>query len=348
MINNKDTYISNISLQGIGNKYQDKENIYCKNELSITELDEVIFRNFFLSPFKKQLEIYQFSHYTGDLHLNVLFSLCQDFFDGILDFIGFSNSILDHLAHISSHPNIKIGELFIVHFEDIEINNINTNAIGIFKLENKRDFLNFTFSNSSIDFLISKGYKLDSIDKGCLIFNTNDNGYKILSIDDNKVESDYWKNGFLGVDYLFEKSFQTKEYVSLLKDFSNNIFKSSEKKVKNEFLGNTLKFLDKNESFSDSMLEEGVLQNYNVVDEFKEYKTQFEEAKGYKFPDTLEVSKQVLNYQKRKIKSEIKLDTDIQIKVDINNPISSERYIEKGFDNEKNMYFYKLFYNNEI
>ena len=60
-----------------------------------------------------------------------------------------------------------------------------------------------------------------------------------------------------------------------------------------------------------------------------------------------DVSDIVLKKQKSKLKTEIKLDTHIQIKLDIDAPDAAEEYIEKGFDEEKNMKFYKVYYNEE-
>ena len=51
--------------------------------------------------------------------------------------------------------------------------------------------------------------------------------------------------------------------------------------------------------------------------------------------------------QKRSIKSLIKLDTDIQIKLGSRDPETNQQYIEKGFDKARGMKFYKVYYNSE-
>ena len=52
---------------------------------------------------------------------------------------------------------------------------------------------------------------------------------------------------------------------------------------------------------------------------------------------------------RKKFKSIIKLDTKVEIKVNPNpeEPNSNEKYMEKGYDKEKGMYFYKIFFNRE-
>ena len=55
----------------------------------------------------------------------------------------------------------------------------------------------------------------------------------------------------------------------------------------------------------------------------------------------------MLKKQKQKIKTEIKLDTNIQIKLDIDAPDAAAEYLEQGYDEERKMKFYKVFYNEE-
>ena len=51
-----------------------------------------------------------------------------------------------------------------------------------------------------------------------------------------------------------------------------------------------------------------------------------------------------LKKQKQKIKTEIKLDTNIQIKLDVDAPDASAEYLERGYDDVKKMHFYKVFF----
>ena len=47
------------------------------------------------------------------------------------------------------------------------------------------------------------------------------------------------------------------------------------------------------------------------------------------------------------IKTEIKLDTNIQIKLDVDAPDASAEYLERGYDADKKMHYYKVFFNAE-
>ncbi|CVK17099.1 hypothetical protein Ga0061079_1171, partial [Apibacter mensalis] len=85
-----------------------------------------------------------------------------------------------------------------------------------------------------------------------------------------------------------------------------------------------------------------------VVNEFKTYKKDYSENAGIQFSEIFDVSSSALAREKRKIKTDIKLDTHIQIKLDINRPEASEDYLEQGYDQEKKMFYYKVYYNSEI
>ena len=60
-----------------------------------------------------------------------------------------------------------------------------------------------------------------------------------------------------------------------------------------------------------------------------------------------DVAESVVNKEKKKIKTDIKLDTNIQIKLDIDAPEASSEYLERGYDEDKKMHFYKVFFNVE-
>ncbi len=351
MINLKQAVISKLTLQSVGNKLREEKNIYAGDLFHLTEKEEEEMQPFFLSPFKKQPEFYQFIHYTQDINFNILYSLCKEVFKESIDFVEFSDKVLNHLLERSNHPQIKNGEIFIAFLEGIDIGQESKiSGIGIFKLENKNKFLRFKHTDI-VECAIQKGYRLDaSIDKSCLILNAQkDNGYLVLVHDDAHVESEYWKKSFLEVDYIKDDSYQTKNYINLLSDFSQQvIFEEKGKKSQTEFIGNCLQIFAANETITEDLLEKELLENYDVVEEFRRYKKEYTETSQIQFSEIFDVSTPALSREKRKIKTEIKLDTHIHIKLDINKPESSEDFLEQGYDEEKKMFYYKVYYNSEL
>ena len=80
---------------------------------------------------------------------------------------------------------------------------------------------------------------------------------------------------------------------------------------------------------------------------FDDYKSLYEEENGFVVHNQFAVSDAVVKKEKKKIKTDIKLDTNIQIKVDIDAPDAAQEYLEKGYDEERKMKYYKVFFNEE-
>lgn len=347
MIQINNAGISKITLQKVGNKVREEKNISAQELLHIKEKEEEAFIPFFLNPFKKQLEAYRFTHYTGELDYNILYSLCKKLFSEEIEFLDSSTQILNHLYEVSNHPNIKSGELFIIKFENIIIEKEQSAALGIFKLENPKKFIRFKHTDF-IDFNIQKGYKLEGIDKGCLIFPAENNSFKIFTIDDNHYESEYWKKEFLQIDFITDHAFQTKNYLNLFNEFSKEILsKDSEKNTSINFLSDTVKLFNEKEDIDNFMIENELIKKYEMLDQFKNFKKDYSESYKVEFWDEFTISKSVVNQHKKKLKSEIKLDNDIQIKFNLAKT-ETEDYIEKGFDEIKKMHYYKIYFNEEI
>jgi hypothetical protein len=90
-----------------------------------------------------------------------------------------------------------------------------------------------------------------------------------------------------------------------------------------------------------------MFQEPEMRQEFLGYKNKYEKEKEIKIQDSFEISQNSVKSKKRLIKSLIKLDTNIQIKLDNNDPEYNQQFIEKGFDEIRGMRFYKVYYNNE-
>ena len=113
------------------------------------------------------------------------------------------------------------------------------------------------------------------------------------------------------------------------------------------FLAKTIDFFKEHEivkvdEFKDTIFEEDKHKSL-----FEDYKKSFESEKDLVIRNQFDVSDLVVNKEKKKIKTEIKLDTNIQIKLDIDAPDASTEYLERGYDDEKKMHYYKVFFNAE-
>jgi len=98
----------------------------------------------------------------------------------------------------------------------------------------------------------------------------------------------------------------------------------------------------------DNDFKQTIFEDEVLKEEFANFKTEYENDHGIVMSETFDISPVVLKKQKQQIKNFIKLDTNIQIKLDFRNPDSSKQFLEKGFDEEKDMYYYKVYFNEEL
>ncbi|MGV0854630.1 nucleoid-associated protein [Empedobacter brevis] len=347
-VNLSNTYIRFLTLQKVGHKVREESNILATKTTEYQEAKEEDLLPFLLNPFKKYLEQKQFSHYTNKLEFNKVYNLCKSAFDEEIDFVDFSNEILKSLYDQSLHPMIKSGEVFITLFENVMFDDIPCRGIGIYKLENKSKFIRFD-ERQEIDYDVLKGYKLDKIDKAVLILDVfRDEGNRVYSIDDHNVESEFWTKKFLDVSSVKNSALQTKEFIEVIEEFSKDVvLDKSDKKNQTEFVATALDLLSNNEFVTNEIFEEQLLKPFEIIEEFKEYKKNYSENNRIEFDESFEVDTPTLIKESKKIKSDIKLDTGAKINIDLQKPECSAENLERGFDDERKMYYYKLFFNAE-
>src|SRR5699024_5304951 len=155
MIHYQDAIFKNLSIHYVGNKHQDQYYSLGKSPVDISE-DEVLpdlLLQYFFKPFAKVEEEYCFFHPNEDLELNVVYHFINSYFFNGGDFHSMSQELAKHLYEVTSHPNIKPGEMYITQVEDITFKGEDYEAIGIFKSENKDTYL--YIYTTSMNFVIT-------------------------------------------------------------------------------------------------------------------------------------------------------------------------------------------------
>lgn len=337
----KNAYIEHLVLQKVGHKVREEANIFASKTTEFDESKEEQLIPFLFNPFKKNLELKQFSHYTDKLEFNKVYNLCKSAFDEEIDFVDFSNEVLKTLYDQSLHPQIKSGEVFTVQLNNAQFDGIPCKAIGIYKLENKSKFLRFD-ERETIDYNVMKGYKLDKLDKGVLILDVyRDEGFRVYTIDDNNVESEFWTKNFLEVKPVTNPALQTKKFLETINDFANDIvLDKTNRKEQAEFVSNAIDQLANNEFVNIEIIDE-------TLGEYKDDFNQYLNKADLKLDKEFEVDSGVLIAQAKKIKSEIKLDTGAKINLDLLNSECAADNLERGYDDAKKMFYYKVYFNSE-
>ena len=350
MINLFNTEIAVLSLHQVGNKSRNEPMFLSDAPYKLTDEIVPLIKEFFLKPFREKEENYfQFSH-DVDLEYNDMFNYVSDIFSHQEMAHDTSKLITKHLFEQSNHPHIKNGEVYVAYLKNISIDNNVVDAIGIFKSEIVADFLQFETNENHLDMILKQGISLEKIDKGALIFNyKKEEGYKILSVDSNRYDSRYWLEHFLGVDAFQDENFYTKKYLKFTQDFAKDVvFPAEDKKEEVLFMNRAINHFAKNDQFEESNFLNEVIDNPDLVAEFKNYKVDKGEKYSIEDISSFPISNTAVTEARKKIKNVINLDTNIQIKMDFVNQESAEKFVEKGWDEERQMYYYLVYFNKEV
>src|SRR5690554_1705350 len=350
MINLFNTQIENLSIHRVGNKSR-SEGVFVSEEP--TELnDEIVplLKEYFFKPFREKEENYfQFAH-DVDLEYNEMYDLANRIFENPDVIHEASKSIARHLYDQSNHPHIKNGELYVSYLTNVSIDNQTVDAIGIFKSEIKADFIQFENKQSYLEIILQQGINLSKLDKGCIIFNIEkENGYKILTVDSNRYDARYWMEHFLSVDVNEDENFFTKKYLKLVQDFAKEVVLPAEdKKEEVVFTNKAFDYFARNDEFEEQNFINEVIDNPDLQSEFKNFKT--DQGAKYSVEDvsTFDISNSAVTDARRKFKSVINLDTNVQIKLNFVNQESADKFIERGWDEERQQYYYLIYYNQEL
>jgi len=354
MLNLFNTQIESLSIHKVGNKSRNEPIFLSDAPYRLSDEITPLIKEFFFKPFREKEENYfQFAHEV-DLEFNDMFRWASDIFDSPGKTHSISRLIAGHLFEQSNHPHIKNGEVYVAYLTGVSIDNTVVDAIGIFKSEMLHDYIKVQeeqqIDKSNLDVKLEQGISLEKLDKGCIIFNyKKEEGYKILTVDSNRYDARYWLEHFLSVDAFHDENFLTKKYLKFAQDFASEVvFPAEDKKEEVMFMNRTMNHFAKNDQFEESAFLNEVIDNPDLIAEFKSFKVDKGEKYSIEDVSTFPISNTAVTDARRKIKNVINLDTGMTIKLDFVNPESAEKFIEKGWDEEKQMYYYLCYFNKEV
>ena len=349
MIKRSRAVISKFIIHKVGNKFNSATNVFSESAVTFDKESYDLMLPFLLKPYANIAESYRFNHHAN-IDLNELNNYSDKIFKDESEFVEVSKHIVNHLFEQSNSAQIKTGDVIIALFEDVQFKEVVTSALGIFKIENKIDFFQTYLEDDNFDVFVQKGISTKKLDKGCLIINYTDaEGKVVLSVDNNNYDAQYWTKNFLNIKFADDSNQHTQNYIEMCKGFSDEVIKEDFGiQEKSKFLSHTVDFFKENEQINIKNFKEELFETDDKKKElFDDYKKQYESLNDVLIRNQFEISDIVLKKQKAKIKTEIKLDTNIQIKLDIDAPDAASEYIERGFDEEKKMKYYKVFFNEE-
>jgi hypothetical protein len=350
MVSSFDASLDMLSIHKTGNKSADE--LYRLSEQPFTVTDEVLSQllmQYFLSPFEKVNEVFSFYHPGDDLQLNEIYHFADAIFSDRDSFHENSRQMVKHLYDISGHPKIKSGELYVAYFKKLQVEGEQHDAIGIFKSETKETYLKVLPEAEGYHFEYEQeGINIKKLDKGCLIFNTaKEEGFKVTVIDqtNRNNEAVYWTDEFLKLKVRNNHYQQTNATLSIYKNFitqqAGDEFELS-KTDQIDLLNRSMNYFKEKDTFDLTEFSTEVIANPDGIEAFRKYKKGYEEEHETPISDSFPISDAAVKKQARVYKSILKLDKNFHIYIHGNKEL-----IEKGFDEEKNMNFYKVYFREE-
>lgn len=341
--------LAQLSIHRVGNKLQDEFYVLSDDSLEIEdEFLSNLLMQYYLKPFEKVNEVYRFIH-SSNLNLNELFHFSTEVFKNKGKFHEVSQQITKYLYDLTNHPKIKSGELYVAYFNNVQIEGELLDVIGIFKSETKETYLKVYPEDKGFFMGYEQdGINIQKLDKGCLIFNTDaEEGFKVLVVDQtNKAnEAVYWKDEFLQLKIRNDSFNQTNNTLSVYKSFVTNKLEDDfemNKADKIDLLNRSMKYFKEKESFEIDEFSNEVIGNPKAIESFKTFKQNYEKEFDTEIADSFDISSPAVKKQAKVFKSVLKLDKNFHIYIHGNKEL-----IEKGFDDDKSMNYYKVYFKEE-
>lgn len=332
--------IQDIIIHQVGNKLS-MDGVKLSNHcINVTDdLNELLVKHF-LTPFRERLNM----QFRSPLQNNSVYSLIKIIFANKTDFVHISQELAKLLYENSVYSKIMNGEFYVVYFSNCVVDGLTSDAIGLFKTEQKTAYLRVTPIADSYTIAEEQGFSLKHFEKACLIFNEDgDSGYQIAVIDKaNKTpESQYWSDSFLQVKKRKTNSSQTECLFEMCKSFVSQLDDKDEVQ-KASMMNKALSILDDSEKIIElEHFKEEVFEDQDVSISFDEFR------KEKQSEDQLELDEKFESDNSSLKKTGLKKLTTIHLDDNYDVIIRGANDIEKGYDEKRQKHFYKLFYEKE-
>lgn len=344
MIEYNRTHLEKLSIHFAGNKgLGEPLKISKKSKQIKNENIHHLLIHYFLSSFKPV------TFFNIERKPKGIFSVIDNMFQKKEDFHSYSVLLAEHLYEQSTHAKIKSGELYVCYLKDIITEGELCDAIGIFKSENAETYIKVMEENDGFEIETDKGFNINKLDKGALIFQTEkEKGYKVCMIDNNSRTpeiANYWQSDFLQLIARKDEFYHTRNFINVAKEFCEEVLTEENNVPKNQqmmLLNKSVSFFKDRNKFNLEDFQNSVMPQPELIREFQDYRKKYFENNDLQLIDDFKVSDAAFKQNKKYLRSVIKLDKNFHVYVH-----SKHEYIEQGFDEEKRMKYYKLYFENE-
>lgn len=339
-INFIDTTLRHLMIHGIGNKCLDEPLVLSNQEVKMNETTA----NKLLDNLLKKIPYEASYHYSHDIDLsyNEMFAFSQKVFTNNDTLVDMSKNIAKHLFNQGVTKNVQAGIVYIAYLQGVLVDNKEVDAMGVFKSEKTDTFLKVNYEDGIYRLSSEKG--MGCIDHGCLIINTeSENGY-LISLLNTRKKSDvkYWNEDFLGVKLRNDDYNRTNQIIELCGSFitSNEAIAKKDKAGMIDQVLSAMTIGDTTfEKIADTVFKDKTVKEQFL--DFRNQKSSFadENLNEHFSPTSENIEKQLKKYRN---KSKLILDDDFEVLIK-----NGDGNIVRGYDEEKGLSYYKLYFRDE-
>lgn len=352
-LNFEDARVAGLVLAKVGNPSRDEALQTSKKVFHVEDDDQGVLSAIFLKPFRNLIG-QRFHHHTA-LEKHEMNACAAAIFGSPEGLLENGCEIAKRLYSKSNHGNIKSGDLCISLIEGIDVEGETKRGICILKSESVTPFLSISAKDGDLQLSTEHGINPEKIDKGCLILDQLPaKGFYVLTFDRAGSESRFWVRDFLGVVPISDPTLMTKRVAEMavaavaattpMKDDDDG----SPPWDVNAPAQEALSYFDGKKKFSLQEFEEQALPTPEARARFVEDRKRVEEEEGVKFEQEFDISKRDVTKAKKMMKSVMKLDTGVEIRLKPKVVDEPEAVLENGYDEERKMRFIKVFFNKDL
>ena len=352
-LNFDEARVAGLVLAKVGNPSRDEVLQTSKQVFRVEDSDQATLVSIFLKPFKS-LAGQRFHHHSS-LEKHEMNACSASLFgkpDGLLEQ---GCEIAQRLYSKSSHPNIKSGDLCISLVEGIEFEGETKRAICILKSESVTPFLSISAKDGDLQLSTEHGINPEKLDKGCLILDHFPHkGYYVMTFDRAGSESRFWVRDFLAVVPISDAAVMSKRIAEMaVAAVTSGASEPADENDAppwdvNSAAKEALSYFDGKKKFSLQEFEEQALRTPEAKEKFAAARKKIEDEEGVKLEDDFDISKRDVTKAKKLMKSIMRLDTGVEIRLKPKVVDAPETVLEKGFDETRGMKFIKVYFNKDL
>lgn len=300
-----ESVINSVILHQIGNKLRE-EPLVLANECFIIDdnISNVILGGYLRGIVSKKNQYIIDSE--NDLRLNDVAHHTSEFFEKKISFIELSKKLATHLYTCCHHPNIAAGDLFIILFDCLKVNDEYKSAIGIYKSEIKQKYLAAISDGSKNQLEIYSGINPDLIDKGALII---DGSKVIYAIDRLSSRTKYWFEDFLKAKQVPNENIKANLVANVIEKIRNDI----DDPIKKQNFGRDILDLCESNNFLKNGEIQEITEKYVAPDIWANEFDTLISQKSFTNVEDIDISSKKLMRKLKKFFSQISLGNDISL-----------------------------------